>query len=71
MIVVYPCDPKRKSQYQETPGASNRKREIPRVIIDMENADILFPKDCQEWIKEFKAEDWDCSDIEDEGEGDE
>ncbi|CAG8482104.1 6522_t:CDS:2 [Rhizophagus irregularis] len=27
---------------------------IPRVIIDMENASILFPKDCQEWIKDFK-----------------
>jgi hypothetical protein len=67
MIVVYPCDPKRKSQYYKTPGASKRKRAIPRVIIDMENADVLFPEDCQEWIKELKLESWDCSDIEDEG----
>ena len=72
MIVVYPCDSKRKSQYQKTPGASRRNQAIPRVIIDMENADTLFPEDCQKWVKKIKMEDWeDCSDIEDESEGDE
>jgi hypothetical protein len=67
MIVVFPCSPKRKSQYQQTLGASSRNRKIPRVIIDAENASILIPEACQEWIKEFKKktpEDWDCSDIE-------
>jgi len=67
MIVVFPCSPKRKSQYQQTPGASTRKRKIPRVIIDTENASTLIPEACQEWIKELKektSEDWDCSDIE-------
>jgi hypothetical protein len=47
MIVVYPCNPQRKGQYQQTPGASRRKGKIPRVIIDMENASTLFPDDCQ------------------------
>jgi hypothetical protein len=78
MIVVYPCDIKRKQPYQQTPGASRRNPAIPRVIIDMENADILFNEECQEWIKDFKKNSknpenfenpkgWDCSDIEDEG----
>jgi len=69
MIVVYPCNPQRKGQYQQTSGASRRKSIIPRVIIDMENASTLFPDDCQEWIQEYKKkipDDWDCSDIEDE-----
>ncbi|RIA82358.1 hypothetical protein C1645_788493 [Glomus cerebriforme] len=67
MIVVYPCDSTKKREHQQTSGASKRKRAIPRVIIGTENASVLFPKDCQEWIREFKEkgpEDWDCSDIE-------
>ncbi|CAI2199080.1 9293_t:CDS:2 [Funneliformis geosporum] len=35
-----------KSQYQQTPDSSRRKRAIPRVIINMENADVLFSEDC-------------------------
>ncbi|CAG8560721.1 7045_t:CDS:2 [Funneliformis mosseae] len=65
MIVVYPCNPQRKDQYQQTSDASRRKSIIPRVIIDMENASTLFPDDCQEWIQEYKKkipDDWDCSD---------
>ena len=69
MIVAYPCNFKRKRDYQETPGASPRKRKIPRVIIDETNADILISRDRQEWVKNLKNEqgslvDWECSDIE-------
>ena len=46
IIVIYPCDSKRKSQYQQTFGTCNIK--------SIKNASILFSEDYQEWIKEFK-----------------
>ena len=70
MIVAYPCNFKRKSDYQKTPGASKRACKIPRLIIDENNADALISNDCQKWFKVLKQEqgfkvDLECSDIED------
>ncbi|CAI2188787.1 18256_t:CDS:2 [Funneliformis geosporum] len=69
MIVAYPCNFKRKRDYQKTPGASKRVRKIPRLIIDENNAVALISNDCQNWVKVLKQEqgskvDWECSDIE-------
>ncbi|GBB89934.1 hypothetical protein RclHR1_01680005 [Rhizophagus clarus] len=69
MIVAYPCNFKRKRNYQKTPGVSKRIRKIPRLIIDENNADALISNDCQNWVKVLKQEqgskvDWECSDIE-------